>query len=70
MPIGQRCRIVIRQIPGGEVVEAKVDPSCPYDELGRRSVEAAVLKAQPLPYVGFESVFQRTITLNFQAQDR
>ena len=70
VPIGQRCRIVIRQIPGGEVVEAKVDPSCPYDELGRRSVEAAVLKAQPLPYVGFESVFQRTITLNFQAQDR
>ncbi|WP_298580460.1 cell envelope integrity protein TolA [uncultured Luteimonas sp.] len=68
--IGQRCRIVIRQIPGGEVVEARVDPSCPYDELGRRSVEAAVLKAQPLPYVGFESVFQRTITLNFQAQDR
>jgi colicin import membrane protein len=70
VPIGQRCRIVIRQIPGGEVVEARVDPSCPYDELGRRSVEAAVLKAQPLPYVGFESVFQRTITLNFQAQDR
>ena len=68
--IGQRCRIVIRQIPGGEVVEARVDPSCPYDELGRRSVEAAVLKAQPLPYIGFESVFQRTITLNFQAQDR
>ena len=70
VPTGQRCRIVIRQIPGGEVVDAKVDPSCPYDELGRRSVEAAVLKAQPLPYVGFESVFQRTLTLNFQAQDR
>ncbi len=70
VPLGQRCQIVIRQIPGGEVVEARVSPSCPYDELGRRSVEAAVLKAQPLPYVGFESVFQRTITLNFQAQDR
>src|SRR5690606_5490994 len=70
VPIGQRCRIVIRQIPGGEVVSAEVDPSCPYDELGRRSVEAAVLKAQPLPYAGFEAVFQRTLTLNFQAQDR
>ncbi|WP_202844431.1 cell envelope integrity protein TolA [Luteimonas saliphila] len=70
VPIGQRCRIVIRQIPGGEVVSAEVDPSCPYDELGRRSVEAAVLKAQPLPYVGFESVFQRTLLLNFTAQDR
>ncbi|MFP5374031.1 MAG: cell envelope integrity protein TolA [Gammaproteobacteria bacterium] len=70
VPIGQRCRIVIRQIPGGQVVDAQVDPSCPYDELGRRSVEAAVLKAQPLPYAGFERVFERTLTLNFQAQDR
>ncbi len=70
VPIGQECRIVIRQIPGGEVVSAEVDASCPYDELGRRSVEAAVLKAQPLPYVGFEAVFQRTLRLNFRAQDR
>jgi colicin import membrane protein len=70
VPLGQRCRIVIRQIPGGQVVDAQVDPSCPYDELGRRSVEAAVLKAQPLPYAGFERVFERTLTLNFQAQDR
>jgi colicin import membrane protein len=68
--IGQRCRITIRQLPGGTVIEAKVDDSCPYDELGRRSVEAAVLKAQPLPYAGFESVFSRTLLLNFQAQDR
>ena len=70
VPLGQRCKIVIRQIPGGEVIEAEVDPSCPYDERGRRSIEAAVLKAQPLPYAGFESVFQRTLTLNFEAADR
>lgn len=70
VPLGQRCKIVIRQIPGGEVIEAEVDPSCPYDERGRRSVEAAVLKAQPLPYAGFESVFQRTLILNFQASER
>lgn len=70
VPIGQRCTIVIRQLPGGQVMDAKVDPSCPYDELGRRSVEAAVLKAQPLPYAGFESVFNRTLILNFEAQDR
>jgi len=70
VPTGQRCRIVIRQIPGGQVVDAQVDPSCPYDEQGRRSVEAAVLKAQPLPYAGFERVFERTLTLNFEAQDR
>lgn len=66
----QRCRIVIRQLPGGEVIDAQVDSTCPYDELGRRSVEAAVLKAQPLPYAGFEGAFRRTLILNFQAEDR
>ena len=70
VPRGQRCRITIRQLPGGEVVEVEVAPSCPYDEAGRRSVEAAVLRAQPLPYRGFESVFQRTLNFNFEAQDR
>jgi colicin import membrane protein len=66
----QVCRIKIRQIPGGEVIDAQVDPSCPYDEAGRRSVEAAVLRAQPLPYRGFESVFKRDLTLNFRAEER
>jgi len=63
----QICKIVIRQIPGGTVIDAQVDPSCPYDEVGRRSVEAAVLKAQPLPYQGFENVFNRTLILRFRA---
>lgn len=70
VPLGQRCQLTIRQLPGGEVVDVAVSASCPYDELGRRSVEAAVLKAQPLPYAGFEAVFQRNLTLNFVAEDR
>lgn len=70
VPLGQRCRITIHQLPGGEVVDVDVAKSCPFDELGRRSVEAAVLKAQPLPYAGFEAVFSRTLLLNFEAQDR
>ena len=70
VPLGQRCRIIITQVRGGTVVKAEVAPSCPFDELGRRSVEAAVLKAQPLPYAGFESVFNRQLNLNFEAQDR
>lgn len=70
VPLGQRCKVTIRQLPGGEVIDAKVDPSCPYDEAGRRSVEAAVLRAQPLPYRGYESVFQRTLNFTFQGQDR
>ncbi|MFS8063819.1 MAG: cell envelope integrity protein TolA [Luteimonas sp.] len=70
VPLGQRCKLNIRQIPGGEVIDVQVAASCPYDELGRRSVEAAVLKAQPLPYAGFEAVFSRNLNLNFEAQDR
>jgi len=70
VPRGQRCRLTIRQLPGGEVVEVQFGSSCPYDDAGRRSVEAAILRAQPLPYRGFESVFQRTLNFNFEARDR
>ncbi|KRG79399.1 membrane protein TolA [Stenotrophomonas ginsengisoli] len=70
IPVGQRCRLTIRQLPGGEVQEVSFSTGCPYDEAGRRSVEAAILRAQPLPYRGFESVFQRTLNFNFEARDR
>jgi colicin import membrane protein len=60
------CRMTIRQLPGGEVMSVDISPSCPYDEAGKRSVEAAVLKAQPLPYAGFESVFERTLNFTFR----
>ena len=69
VPRTARCVINITQLPGGKVIDAQVAPSCPYDALGRRSVEAAVLKAQPLPYAGFESVFNRKLELTFQAED-
>lgn len=68
--LGQRCRISIRQLPGGDVISVQVDPSCAYDSQGQRSVESAVLKASPLPYAGFESVFSRDLELNFEAADR
>jgi len=70
VPVGARCRIHIRQLPGGSVMSAEVSSPCAYDEQGRRSIEAAVLKAQPLPYAGFESVFSRELIINFEAQDR
>lgn len=67
IPAGAACRLVIRQLQGGEVIDAQVTSPCVYDEAGRRSIEAAVLKAQPLPYAGFEKVFKRELTLNFRA---
>ncbi|QDQ74857.1 TonB C-terminal domain-containing protein [Pseudoluteimonas lycopersici] len=69
VPLSARCVINITQLPGGKVIDVQVSPSCPYDALGKRSVEAAVLKAQPLPYAGFESVFKRQLELHFQAED-
>jgi colicin import membrane protein len=62
------CQVHIVQLPGGDVMSAKADSSCPYDEAGRRSIENAVLRAQPLPYKGFESVFQRNLTFTFRPQ--
>lgn len=69
VPLGQRCRLYITQLPGGEVLNVEFDASCPYDAQGRRSVEAAVRAAEPLPYEGFQTVFNRRLNLNFTAQD-
>lgn len=60
------CRMTIVQLPGGEVMSVEFSASCPYDEAGKRSVEAAVLKAQPLPYAGFEPVFNRRLNFTFR----
>ena len=68
--MGEECQVVIRQIPGGEVVSVQIAASCPYDELGRRSVEAAVLKASPLPYAGYEDVFIRDPVFKFRPEDQ
>lgn len=59
------CKVHIVQLPGGQVMSANVDPSCPYDAAGRRSIENAVLRTRTLPYKGFEKVFSRNITLTF-----
>lgn len=69
IPNGAACNIDIVQIRGGQVISAKVESDCPFDPAARRSVENAVMSAAPLPYRGFESVFQRQITLHFKVQD-
>lgn len=59
------CPIHIVQIPGGKVISVTIEPSCPYDAAARQSVQAAVLRASPLPYQGFESVFSSDLTVQF-----
>ncbi|HEY8681800.1 MAG TPA: cell envelope integrity protein TolA [Rhodanobacter sp.] len=63
------CVVHIAQIPGGDVISAKVDSSCPYDEAGRRSIENAVLATHTLPYAGFEKVFAPRFTMTFKPSE-
>ena len=64
---GLRCRMVVEQIPGGEVISANVVKSkCNADEATRRSIQAAVMRAGVLPYRGFEKVFEREIEFEFK----
>lgn len=65
IPVGVVCPVEIVQIPGGQVVSAKVMASCPFNDVARASVEHAVLRSSPLPYKGFENQFRRDIIFNF-----
>lgn len=69
IPSGAVCPIHIVQIPGGQVISVTIEPTCPFDAAGRRSVKNAVLRAQPLPYKGFEKAFRSDITLNFKVNN-
>lgn len=60
---GLRCRVEVTQLRGGQV--NGVDFSrCVADELTRRSIEAALMR-EPLPYEGYESVYQRKLVIPF-----
>jgi len=63
---GLRCTIEIVQIPGGELMSVTVGNPCNADQVTRNSIEQAVRKAAPLPYQGYEKVFQRSIRFNFK----
>ncbi|HJT97184.1 MAG TPA: cell envelope integrity protein TolA [Rhodanobacteraceae bacterium] len=63
---GLRCSLSIVQIPGGDVISVTPMPPCNADEATRNSIEQAVRKASPLPYQGYEKVFQRSIRFNFK----
>jgi colicin import membrane protein len=58
-----RCRVRFQQIPGGEVINVEF-MDCPYDAQGRESVERALRKT-PMPYSGFELVFESKVNLTF-----
>lgn len=57
-----RCSVTIQQTVGGRVVSATSE-SCMLSDVDRQALEAAALLAQPLPYAGFEQVFQEYLTV-------
>ncbi|MCF6318443.1 MAG: TonB C-terminal domain-containing protein [Proteobacteria bacterium] len=63
------CHVKVKQIPGGGVVTATISTPCNANSIVRKSIIAAILKADPLPYKGFESVFVRSATFIFQPSD-
>jgi len=65
-PAGIRCSLRVRQIPGGEVIGVTVGAPCNADPLIQQSIIEAVERASPLPYMGFESVFQSSLNFNFR----
>jgi len=63
--VGIECIVNIRQLPGGEVVSVSIG-RCNGDVAVRRSIEAAVHRASPLPSPEDPSVFSRDIQLEFR----
>ncbi len=63
---GVQCKIRIDLIPGGEVVSAQLVGSCPWDAATQQSLIDAVNRASPMPYKGYESVFERSGSLTFK----
>ncbi|WP_282269109.1 hypothetical protein [Stenotrophomonas sp. PS02298] len=60
----KNCRLTLFQSPGGAVKSA-VSAECDLDLNARRALERAALMAQPMPYVGYESVYRDSIDVDF-----
>ena len=64
---GSSCATRIVQMPGGDVLSVDFFPDCDFNKAGRAAVVDAVRQSSPLPYRGFESVYQREIRIVFHA---
>ena len=64
---GLECVVNVTQIPGGEVVNVRVG-QCNGDDAVVRSIEAAVLRASPLPRPPVPALFDRNLVVTFRPE--
>ena len=64
---GLECVVNVRQLPGGEVVGATIG-QCNGDDAVKRSIEAAVFKASPLPEPQDPTLFERNLRITFKPE--
>jgi colicin import membrane protein len=63
------CRVQFHQVPGGEVVGTpEILRPCSADARTQQTIIDAVMRASPMPYSGFESVFRPIIIVPFSAK--
>jgi colicin import membrane protein len=65
---GIECVVHVTQVPGGVVTSAKVG-ECNGDAAVRESIEAAVMRASPLPPPPDPALFERDLDIRFKPQD-
>jgi colicin import membrane protein len=65
---GLKCTVNVTQGPGGEVISVTVG-ECNGDDIVRRSIEAAVMRASPLPAPPDPSLFEKNLRLEFKPND-
>ena len=63
---GVVCWVRVTQRPGGEVMSVVPLPKCNASEQERAELIEGVMRASPLPYSGFESVFDRLVDVPFE----
>lgn len=62
------CEVRVSQAPGGAVLSAQVT-RCNGDSAVRQSIETAVMRSSPLPQPSDPRLFERTLLLQFKAED-
>lgn len=63
---GFLCWVRVTQLPGGEVINVTPQSKCNATEIERAELIEGIMRASPLPYSGFESVYDRLVDIPFQ----